>query len=842
MQQKLQYKPLLGQHDIRVIRLLTPVDDPIHAAGPVHCEIVHVALGKENLVTNARSATKGSNGIWPVSVDVAVNSDSKTSQPTGFNPLFEKSLVERMTPLANLPLVPYFKGPKCLRESPPEVGDRTAPAWDPSQDEEAGLPWRYTWGDFVALSYVWGDPSIRRDIIVDGVPVSVTANLEGALRELRHHSRIQQGFFIWVDALCINQEDLDERSAQVAKMKDIYQAAWHVVIWLGPDEHRSDLATLALRYMSLHSEEEDVLDKLYKHVEFYVVRIPFMQWKHAHTSLRIRKAVLNAIYHLLARPYWRRLWIIQEVVLGSRNSPVLCGSSSILLKDIFTALNVMKADGDALGQYVICAAKGAKKTQQKWNFVAEDTYGISEKLWERPVAITALKFFDIDVSAAHNGVYDCLLLSREASATDERDRVYGILGLPQIASSIRNLVPDYNRTAPETFTLFSKRLLEGGNVNGLRLVNSPVPAIGTKYYKSGNFSRPRAPKFVRGHRVVHRGCEHGLPSWVICWSCPRNPAQPFVDRALPPSLLPPGLLASATTPTSPLPRITDDNVLIVEGVVFDAVACLSACHATESDRSYPRSGAGEPPRSAYGDREATREALARTLTGIFETEGAKDQNKDKAGCNDRDEDENGNEDEDEENPSLVKAVMHWTIWDTGINGLDNNNIFGLKDFYRRNRGMRMFSEGWTLDGLVRDLGRKADVSRRMRESAGARPRLLRVTVKHREALTEAMRALGWRRLVVTREGHFGLVPAAAREGDVLAVVGGCDAPLLLREVEGFENGGGGGEKGLGEERVGDRGKKRFQVIGEAYVQWVTGREIRERVEGGRCTIGEIRIC
>lgn len=502
--------------------------------------------------------------------------------------------------------------------------------------------------------------------------------------------------------------------------------------------------------------------------------------------------------------------LFKKVVLGSRNSPVLCGNSSILLKDIFNALRVMKTDGDALGQYIIFAAKGSSRTHQRWNFIAEDTYGISEKLWERPIAITALKFFDIDLSALHNGVYDCLLVSREANATDERDRVYGILGLPQIANTIQ-LVPDYNRTAPETFILFSARLLASGNVNGLRLVNSPIPAIGTRYYKSKHFSRPRSPKFIHGHRVVHRGCEHGLPSWVICWSCPRNPAQPFLGRTRPLSL--PALIPAA-------PHITDDNVLIVKGVVFDTITTLSACHATESDKSYPRS-APEPPKSAYGDRAATREALARTLTVDFESKSDNASDSDNPDIN---------------NPSLATAVMHPTIWDTGINGIDNN-IFGLKDFYQRNRTLQLFDQ-WTLDSLVRDLSRNADIGRRVKESARAQPRILRVTTAHREALTQAMRALGWRRLVVTSTGFLGLVPAAAREGDVLAMVSGCDAPLLLRRVGGDGVGDGVEEKG----NVVEIGKGRFQVIGEAYVHWVTGREVEERVEKGACKVEDISIC
>ncbi|XXH02304.1 hypothetical protein Hte_008676 [Hypoxylon texense] len=798
MERKLQYSPL-SNHDIRVIQLLTPVDHPDHATGPVHCKIVHVSLDDSHLVDDSTRATKGSNRVWPVSVDGViddvVDGESKTSHPEGFSSLFERSLAERLFPLARIPEVPYMETPNWLKRKPRKTeGRHRAIAWDPSQDPEADLPWRYTWGDFVALSYVWGDPTNRREIYVNDVPVSVTASLESALRELRNHSRIQQGFYIWVDALCINQDDLDERSAQVGRMKDIYHKAWHVVIWLGPEENRSDLAMLALRYMSLHAKQGDVLSKLYKRVEFYVVRLPFMQWKHSHTSLLIRKAVLSAIHHLLARSYWRRLWIIQEVVLGSRKSPVLCGGSSILVKDIFDSLQVMKEDGDALGQYIIFAARGTG--QQRWNAVGNETYEISEKLWDRPVAITALQALETNLSTPNRSIYDALLISREANATDQRDHVYGILGLPQIADNIK-LLPDYNLTASKTFILFSTRLLTSGDLNSLRLVDSPVPRIGTKYFKSTHFSRPRVPKFIRGHRIVHRGCEHGLPSWVICWSCPRNPAQPFLNRlsTLPPF---PSFLATA-------PQITNDNLLTVKGIIFDTITTLSACHTTESDKSYPHNDP-EPPQSPYGSRAATREALARTLTG-----------NDPAG---------GWDDPD--------VVLHPTLWSTGIMGVDDN-VFGLKDFYYRNRTLQLF-DGWpSLDSFIRPT-EPQPLGRRVRDAAGTAPKFLRATAAHREALRAAMRRLGWRRLVTTgREGYLGLAPAAARAGDAVAVLAGCNAPLVLRPVEEKEKGEG---AGTGPGACGGR----FSVVGEAYVHWVTGQELQQRVEKGVCTVDDICIC
>ncbi|KAI1382911.1 HET-domain-containing protein [Hypoxylon trugodes] len=775
MGQKLRYNPLLNE-DIRVIKLLTQVDDPTHADGPVHCQIVHVSLHDSHRIDGSKTAVKGSNGVWPVTV-VDADGESRASQPVSYNALFETGLAERVIPFARHPETRYFERPNFLKSKPKTKSKHIAPAWDSSEDPEADLPWRYTWGDFVALSYVWGDQSIRKEIYVDGVPVSVTASLESALRELRNHMRIQQGFYVWVDALCINQEDLDERSAQVGRMKEIYHTAWHVVIWLGPEANRSDLAMLALRYMSVESERGDVLSKLYKRVEFYVVRLPFMQWKHEHTALQIRKGALNAIHHLLSRPYWRRLWIIQEVVLGSRNSPVLCGSSSILIRDIFRSLRIMEADGDALGQYIIMSARGADILTRKWSF-KEDPYEISEKLWERPVAMAALQALDTNLSTTNKGVYDALLLSREAKATDERDRVYGILGLPHLARLVK-IHPDYNLTASQTFILFSAHLISSGNLNGLRLVNSPIPPIGTKYIKSTHFSRPRVPRLVHGHRTIHAGCEHGLPSWVICWSCPRNPAQPFNHRS---SSLP----NFSSLPSPSPPRIADDRFLTTKGLIFEDITSLSAFHATESSKSYPFS-AHDPPSSPYGSRDSTRLAFARLLT---------------------------NNDPSGPDPELLLLPR---LWETGIMGVDAN-VFGVKDFYYRNLSLRLW-DAWTIDGLIRDK-KQSQYMNRVRESASTAPRIARITPKHREALNTAMRMLAWRRLVTTRSGYMGLVPAATQPGDVVAVLVGCDAPLILRpELTG-----------------------QYSVVGEAFMQWVTGGEVQQRLEKGACTIEDIRIC
>jgi hypothetical protein len=89
-----------------------------------------------------------------------------------------------------------------------------------------------------AISYCWGDPLITKSIIVNGCTIQVTTNLEAALQELR----AQEFKTLWIDALCINQQDLVERGLQVIRMGLIYSKAYEVLAWLGIEADDSALA------------------------------------------------------------------------------------------------------------------------------------------------------------------------------------------------------------------------------------------------------------------------------------------------------------------------------------------------------------------------------------------------------------------------------------------------------------------------------------------------------------------------------------------------------------------------------------------------------------------------
>jgi len=92
---------------------------------------------------------------------------------------------------------------------------------------------------YEALSYAWGNATQTIDIELNGIIFPATVNLDAALRALRKPDEPRT---LWVDAVCINQSDLQEQGSQVKMMWDIYRNAKRVLVWLGPEEGDSAIA------------------------------------------------------------------------------------------------------------------------------------------------------------------------------------------------------------------------------------------------------------------------------------------------------------------------------------------------------------------------------------------------------------------------------------------------------------------------------------------------------------------------------------------------------------------------------------------------------------------------
>jgi len=135
------------------------------------------------------------------------------------------------------------------------AGSQLCPSWDPigcdifvcSLDDEI----RYT-----TLSYLWGTSTDNREIIVNEFPLAVTPNLWIALDHLRSDDA---DLILWVDAICINQADLEERTQQVQLMGDIYAGSTRTIAWLGPAAESSDVAIAELRRAGEHMSTVELL-------------------------------------------------------------------------------------------------------------------------------------------------------------------------------------------------------------------------------------------------------------------------------------------------------------------------------------------------------------------------------------------------------------------------------------------------------------------------------------------------------------------------------------------------------------------------------------------------------
>lgn len=115
---------------------------------------------------------------------------------------------------------------------------------------------RFNWGDYAALSYVWGDENVTKTILVNGEEREVTANLEEALRSIAVRGEFGNSLKLWIDAISINQDDLEERGRQVRRMREIYGNSQTVIAWLGEEYDQSHKAIELVRELAKFGKKD----------------------------------------------------------------------------------------------------------------------------------------------------------------------------------------------------------------------------------------------------------------------------------------------------------------------------------------------------------------------------------------------------------------------------------------------------------------------------------------------------------------------------------------------------------------------------------------------------------
>lgn len=174
---------------------------------------------------------------------------------------------------------------------------------------------------FNALSYAWGDPLPRKEIRCSGRVTEIGPSLYGALRRVSLRNTGGQDNWLWADALCINQDDIAEREAQVRIMGEIYAAAEFTLVWLGEDEQ----ITRAFDWLERFSDVYDTLNisgpKDDEQEQMLAARLSANDNLEARTILRnafgdetSRGRALQEIWEMLRHPWFTRKWVIQESV------------------------------------------------------------------------------------------------------------------------------------------------------------------------------------------------------------------------------------------------------------------------------------------------------------------------------------------------------------------------------------------------------------------------------------------------------------------------------------------------------------------------------------------------
>jgi hypothetical protein len=144
--------------------------------------------------------------------------------------------------------------------------------------------------DYIAVSYAWGDGVDTKPLVLQGATIPVAASLYDALKAIRQK---KTEALVWVDALCIDQQNKDERAMQVRLMGHIYSRAMSVAIWLGPDADDSALAIQLLEKVAQNVISPQRIRSLRKYPDS------------------------AALFELFKRDYWKRLWVSCRIVYWS---------------------------------------------------------------------------------------------------------------------------------------------------------------------------------------------------------------------------------------------------------------------------------------------------------------------------------------------------------------------------------------------------------------------------------------------------------------------------------------------------------------------------------------------
>jgi hypothetical protein len=257
---------------------------------------------------------------------------------------------------------------------------------------------------FVALSYAWGDLHCLKEIQINHLPYSVGQNLCDFL-EVACSAGITE--WLWIDALCIDQSNTAERNHQVGLMDKIYAGASRVIAWLGPAANSSN----------------------------YIINlIGFANGPGFKGAFRdFSNPRLLSRNHLFLRPFWRRVWIIQELLLAP-DIEFMCGYKRVSYSNMSIWIRQMKIEIEKDPTF-FTSSTDVMNAIQCVIAIFENKVGSENRTGNAPLNY-------------NYRLKDTLEAFQLFESSDVRDRVYGLLSLVKPEDRIP---VDYSKTADQVF-------------------------------------------------------------------------------------------------------------------------------------------------------------------------------------------------------------------------------------------------------------------------------------------------------------------------------------------------------------------------------------------------------
>ena len=287
--------------------------------------------------------------------------------------------------------------------------------------------------EYTALSYHWGSPKAGDEITFsEGQTLPLSRNLYLALESLKREPESRFSF-LWIDQVCINQSKLSEMSQQVGIMGGIYSGASEVIVWLGAESEIANIPQLCWAVECLQQYKDGKKPTV---AEIYMLLVEEAEKKSKEPSheeyLCPDSFATNGFIGLLSlwsRPWFKRLWVRQEVVLNEKKNVMFrCGNNNIPLRKLAKACRIQLA-----AAYEFRSAGAHVKIS---NLDRETDASFSD-------ISRAKELFDM-VDFGTQSLLDVIRFTFDLETSKKRDRLYATYHLSSAATN-KDFQPNYRK-------------------------------------------------------------------------------------------------------------------------------------------------------------------------------------------------------------------------------------------------------------------------------------------------------------------------------------------------------------------------------------------------------------